>query len=234
MRRHEKEMADRLDAMSVEQARREIASGAFGDIGSPNHTFAASLLSARETSLREARGAEIVSLLRQQSSNTGTAVADTAGDPSVKVATWKEIEKEYGISKKTFGKKINFVKDAFKRQIISRDIEQAYSLAFNGFNKPAVILAGGIIEELLRLYIESKGITLHKNTLDFYIRTCEEKGILKKAIHKLADSFREFRNLVHLQREESPRHSISKSTAKSAVASVFTIINDFSTEPLKI
>ncbi len=141
--------------------------------------------------------------------------------------TWKDIEKEYNVSKKAFGKKINFVQDDYKRKVIFRDMEQAYFLAFNGYNKPAVILAGGVIEELLRLYLDCKGVKSENNTLDSYIKTCAEKGLLKKAIHKLADSFREFRNLVHLQREESPRHSISTSTAKSSVASVFTIINDF-------
>jgi hypothetical protein len=171
---------------------------------------------------------QLSSMLHQRAINPGTAL-DTVGYPSEKGDTWKNIEKEYGVSKKAFGKKINFVKDDFKRKIIFRDIEQAYFLAFNGFSKPAVILAGGVIEELLRLYIESKGIKSQNNTLESYIKTCAEKGILKKAIHKLADSFREFRNLVHLQREESPKHSISTPTGKSAVASVFTIINDFGT-----
>lgn len=166
--------------------------------------------------------------LIQRAVNSRAAI-DTAPRKIEKTVTWKDIEKEYGVSKKAFGIKINFVKDAFKRKIIFRDIEQAYFLAFNGYSKPAVILAGGVIEELLRLYIESKSIKSENNTLDSYIRTCAEKGILKKAIHKLADSFREFRNIVHLKREESPRHSISTPTAKSAVASVFTIINDFDT-----
>jgi hypothetical protein len=157
------------------------------------------------------------------------AAIDTVARNTEKTDTWKDIEKEYGVSKKAFGKKINFVKDDFKRRVLFRDIEQAYFLAFNGYSKPAVILAGGVIEELLRLYLECKGIKSENNTLDSYIRTCAEKGLLKKAIHKLADSFREFRNLVHLQREESSRHSISTPTAKSAVASVFTIINDFDT-----
>lgn len=140
---------------------------------------------------------------------------------------WKDIEKEYDISKRTFGKKINFVKEDFKRKIIFRDIEQAYFLASNGFCKPAVILAGGVIEELLRLYLESNDIKLSDNTLHYYIKTCVDKGILKTAIHKLADTFREFRNIVHLAKEESPRYTISRPTAKSAVASIFTIANDF-------
>ncbi|MCK9391927.1 MAG: hypothetical protein M0Q01_10255 [Syntrophales bacterium] len=140
---------------------------------------------------------------------------------------WKEIEKEYDISKRTFGKRINFVKDPFKRNIIFRDIEQAYFLASNGFCKPAVILAGSVIEELLRLYLESKRINLTDNTLNYYIKTCIDKHILKKEINKLADTFREFRNIVHLAKEESKRNTISRPTAKSAVASIFTIANDF-------
>jgi hypothetical protein len=154
---------------------------------------------------------------------------ETVARNTGKRGIWEDIEKEYGVSKKAFGRKINFVKDDFKRSVIFRDIEQAYFLAFNGYSKPAVILAGGVIEELLRLYLDSKDIKAENDTLDSYIKTCAEKRILKKAIHKLADSFREFRNLVHIQREESPRHSISTSTSKSAVASVFTIINDFDT-----
>ena len=65
--------------------------------------------------------------------------------------SWDDIETEYHISKRSFGKKINFVKDEFKRKIIFRDIEQAHFLASNGYYKPAVILAGGVTEELLRL-----------------------------------------------------------------------------------
>jgi hypothetical protein len=170
---------------------------------------------------------QLSSTLRQWEVNPGTP-KDITYRRSRKTDIWNDIKKEYGISKRAFCKNINFIKDDFKRKVILRDVEQAYYLAFNGFNKPAVILAGGVIEELLRLYIESKGIKSQNNTLESYIKTCAEKGILKKAIHKLADSVREFRNLVHLQREESPRYSISTPTAKNAVASVFIIINDFS------
>lgn len=170
---------------------------------------------------------QLSSALRQREVNPGTPI-DIAGRTSTKTDIWRNIQKEYGISKRAFCKKINFVKDDFKREVILRDLGQAYYLAFNGFNKPAVILAGGVIEELLRLYLENKGIKSKKDTLESYIITCAEKGILKKAIQKLADSVREFRNLVHLQREKSPRYSISIPTAKNAVASVFIIINDFS------
>lgn len=82
---------------------------------------------------------------------------------------WNEIEKDYDINKRAFGKKINFVTDKFKREIIFRDVGQAYMLAKIGFPKPAVILAGSIIEELLRLYLKHKKTTISNKTFDGYI-----------------------------------------------------------------
>jgi len=140
---------------------------------------------------------------------------------------WREIEKDYRVSKLSFGKKINFVTDKFKRKVLFRDIEQAFVLANDGFAKPAVILVGGVIEELLRLYLSYKNITPSTNSLDSYIKACENGGLLKSAIQKLADFVRHFRNLVHLEREISKRDTISQATAKGAVASIFTIVNDF-------
>lgn len=139
---------------------------------------------------------------------------------------WKEIEKDYGIDKRTFGKKVNFVKDAFKRKVIFRDIEHAYSLACGGFSKPSVILAGGVIEEILRIYLQFKKVTPSRNSFDEYVKACEQNGLLKSAIHRLTDSVRHFRNIVHLEKENSARATLSKATAKGAVASIFTIVND--------
>jgi len=140
---------------------------------------------------------------------------------------WRDIKNDYRETKRVFGKKINFVTDAFKREVLFRDIEQAYYLANIGFSKPAVILAGSVIEELLRLYLKSKSITPVKDNFDGYIRTCENKRLLKSAIHRLSDSIRQFRNLVHLKKEVTSRYTISVATAKGAVASIFTIANDF-------
>ena len=89
--------------------------------------------------------------------------------PSVKPKSkdiWNDIEKDYDITKRMFGKKINFVGDQFKRQILFRDVEHAYVLANLGFSKPAVILAGGIIEELLSLYLQHKKIKPNGKTFN--------------------------------------------------------------------
>jgi hypothetical protein len=142
---------------------------------------------------------------------------------------WDAIKNEYDISKNDFGKKINFVKDLFKRKVIFRDVEDAFVLAWGGFPKAAIILAGGVIEELLRLYLEHKNVQAERDDFFNYIKACQEKKppLLKSGISKLSDSVREWRNLVHLSIEEPKRHTISKATAKGAVSSIFIIANDF-------
>jgi len=140
---------------------------------------------------------------------------------------WAEIKKDFDVNKRAFGLKIHFVKDKFKKKIIFRDIGHAYLLAEKGFSKPALILAGGVIEELLRLYLDHKKISPSNNTFDEYIKACEKHGLLKSGISNLSHSFRYFRNIVHLEKEMSSKYTISKATAKGAVSSIFTISNDF-------
>jgi len=140
---------------------------------------------------------------------------------------WESIRSEYGISKKDFGKKINFVSDSFKRKIIFRDIEHSFVLASQGFSKSALILAGGVIEELLKLYLEYNKIQTKNMRFVDYIKACDDNRLLKRRVSRLTDSIRDFRNLVHLDNEETKSHTVSKATAKGAVASIFTISNDF-------
>ena len=140
---------------------------------------------------------------------------------------WEAIRGEYDISKMDFGKKINFVSGSFKRDVIFRDVEHAFVLASQGYSKPALILAGGVIEELLRQYLEHKGIKPKNKRFVDYIKACEDNDLLKRGVSRLSDSIRDFRNLVHLDNEKTKRHTISKATAKGAVSSIFTIANDF-------
>lgn len=141
---------------------------------------------------------------------------------------WDKIEKEYHISKRTFGKKINFIKDKYKRSIIFRDVEHAYTLAKFGYCKPAAILAGGVIEELLRLYLKQKDIKPQgRGTFEDIIKTCQSNSLFQNAITPLSESVRYFRNVVHLAREKTKKDAVSMSAAQGVVASIFTIVNDF-------
>ena len=140
---------------------------------------------------------------------------------------WSDIFEDFEVTKRTFGKNINFVTDSHKRKAIFRDIEQSYVLSKNGYYKPAVILAGSVIEELLRLYLKTKKVKPANNTFDEYIKACENSGFLKGAVNRLSDSVRQFRNLVHLQKETSTKHKITKAAAKNAVSSIFIVSSDF-------
>lgn len=140
---------------------------------------------------------------------------------------WEEIKNEFEYSKNKFGKKINFVKDPFKRKIIFRDIAQSYYLAKKGCYKPGVILAGGVIEELLKLFLEKNKVKPRSDSFNDYIKCCEQYNLLKAGISRLSDSVRQFRNLVHVNNEKTNKYTLSKATAIGAVTSVFTIANDF-------
>ena len=95
---------------------------------------------------------------------------------------WKDILSEYGISKQIFGRKINFIHDKYQRKIIFRDVEDAYLLCKNGFSKSEEILAGSVIEELLRQYLISNGQKPSNNTFDVYIKTCNDNNLLEKPL----------------------------------------------------
>lgn len=146
--------------------------------------------------------------------------------PNLKVI-WADIKKDYGISKPAFGRKINFVKDDAKRSVIFRDVAHAHFLAKSDFGKPSVILVGSVIEELLRLYLDHKGVAPKEDTFKSYLNACRNKDLLKSAINQLSDSVREFRNLIHLKNEVDEKYEISQATAIGAVTIIFTLCHDF-------
>ena len=55
-----------------------------------------------------------------------------------------------------------------------------------------------IVEDLLRLHPVHKNVKPSRNKLETYIKACEDNGLLKTAIHNLADSVRQFGNIIHL------------------------------------
>lgn len=168
--------------------------------------------------------------------NPNSQKPSTLNDPDIKFTKksefnekliWEEIKTEFNYPKIKFAKKINFINDKFKRKIIFRDIAQSYYLVKMGCYKPGIILAGGVIEELLKLFLEKNGKKPKSNNFNDYIKSCEQLGLLKSGISKLSHSVREFRNLVHLDNEKSNKHTLSKTAAIGSVSSIFTIADDF-------
>lgn len=141
---------------------------------------------------------------------------------------WVVIRKDRRLSKSGFAKKIKFVSEQFRRQIILRDVAHAYYLAYHGFYKPAVILAGSVIEELLRQYLIHNGL-LDANSKSFrkYIEICKEEGILKSGTISLNESMRHFRNQVHMSKEKTKKDEMKEEHAINAVLSIFILIDDF-------
>lgn len=148
--------------------------------------------------------------------------------PSMK-ELWDQIEKDCGDSKVKFGRSINFVKDKYAREAIFRDIAHAQGCLKSGFYKPAAILAGGVVEELLRRYLIHKGFPPkpREATFHLYIDACQEHGLIKRALVRVTGSVQDFRNLVHLKEETSKRHAISRSTAAGMIHAIFTLSHDF-------
>lgn len=139
---------------------------------------------------------------------------------------WLKIKEEFGISKRMFSKKVKALTgDDYKRSAILRDVTHAYLLSHSRFYKEAVIVSGGVIEELLRLYLNQEGIKPPTKNFSGFIKACEDNGLLMKGIQGLTHFVREFRNLVHIEREKSSREAVSKSTAKSALSSIFSVVS---------
>jgi hypothetical protein len=65
MSESDKKFIAKLEAMPLEQARRELASGTFGRVGSPNHSFALSWLAVKEAEFRDSREASFQRSMRR-------------------------------------------------------------------------------------------------------------------------------------------------------------------------
>lgn len=63
-------LIEELEAMSLDQARKTIASGQLGAIGSPNHSVASEWLAAREATARDTREDASLSVARKALSNS--------------------------------------------------------------------------------------------------------------------------------------------------------------------
>jgi hypothetical protein len=70
MKSNEKHIIEKLESMSLEDARVAIATGIVGDVGSPNHAFAISWLSVKEAASRDAKEAETLSIARKALRNS--------------------------------------------------------------------------------------------------------------------------------------------------------------------
>jgi len=60
MNKHDSNLVERLESMTIDKARKAIAAKEFGDIGSPNHSFSLSWIEAKQEETREKREKRIL------------------------------------------------------------------------------------------------------------------------------------------------------------------------------
>ncbi|MBU1101961.1 MAG: hypothetical protein KKA84_16310 [Bacteroidetes bacterium] len=144
-----------------------------------------------------------------------------------KMNVWDDIKGDYELTKREFGKRINFITDKDIRTIIFRDVEQAYYLYKNSIYKPAIILSGSVIEEILRQLLLANSITPKNNSFDHYLKICQDNKILEVSVNRLLDSARHFRNYIHIENEGSKKNKVSKPLANTVVSSLFVFVSGF-------
>ena len=67
---NEKYIIDKLQSMTIKEARRAIATGKFGSVGGKDHAFASNLLSAKEAEERDGLDFRIESMSRKALRNS--------------------------------------------------------------------------------------------------------------------------------------------------------------------
>ncbi len=138
---------------------------------------------------------------------------------------WMQINKDFSLTKKEFGKRINFIENVITRKIIFRDVEQAYFLLRAGFYKSSVILAGGVMEEILRQLLTLKEEAAENLNFNDLIKKCSHKGLLSIPGNQLTESARYFRNTVHIHNEVKQNNRITKAIAHSAFSAIFVLVD---------
>jgi|GEM_PF-2681643 hypothetical protein len=157
-----------------------------------------------------------------------------SGSIKTSVNPWTEIQAEYDYSKLKFARQVNFL-PPFKRGIVIRDVVQAFSCLKMGFYKPATILSGGVIEEILRLYLKHNGYPTKNERgnkrFEELVNDCKQYKLVGAGIANLAHAFRDFRNFAHLAKETKQR-SIDRPTAIGAVSAIFSVASNLLKPPV--
>lgn len=182
-------------------------------------------------------------LLTGSSGASGWAQAFTSDDAASGVAgydMWEQVTEEFAVTKRKLAKRIPYVLNRKVRAIIYRDIEDAMRCKQHSLWKPSVILAGGVVECLMRNLVDSVGDekkvrTAYKEffperkhkkpeTLEEYIGVCRHLGLVDGSIADLLSAVRGWRNLVHPDKERRSALKPDKNMAETALRSIFQLV----------
>jgi len=133
----------------------------------------------------------------------------------------KILKDKYDFPMSKIGKKLNFIDDQELKKIIIRDVKDVIICINNKQHKPVLILIGGILEGILDYRISlfkkedinnafeiiNKARTdnnlnrVRKNSFEYYIEVSRELEIISSKATKVGHNIRDYRNLIHPQKE---------------------------------
>jgi hypothetical protein len=140
---------------------------------------------------------------------------------------------------------LSFVSDEKLRRILERDYLELIRVRSVSASKSRLILAGGLIEGLLldglerppRKALQAKLAEKDRNgnvpplsdwSLVGLIRVASELGFISTGTQKMCDFARDFRNLIHPDKERSGDYVVGTHEASGAESAVHAVIRDLS------
>ena len=117
------------------------------------------------------------------------------------------------------------------RQILVSDFRDLQGCLEDGLWKPAVVLAGSIIEAVLFDFLVSEGTKVEEITtltLGGLISRARTKSVINEKTEKISSAIKDYRNLIHPGRSLADGVSANQATAEIANALLSLVLDDIS------
>ncbi len=117
------------------------------------------------------------------------------------------------------------------RQILISDFRDLQGCLEDGLWKPAVVLAGSIIEAVLFDFLVSEGVAaedIEGVTLGGLISRAKAKSVIDEKTEKISSAIKDYRNLIHPGRSLADGVSANQATAEIANALLSLVLDDIS------
>lgn len=232
----------------LEKAHRHaVDRGSHGGLGFPPDFFASTGLEPKQ--IRAAIDRLILRQLMKRSGGMGCALTDygmnVAEDPNAldaELPVGPPIETELPQDVvENFGAivdaSLDFMKDADLRRIVERDLEELAGALKGGLFKTVGILCGGILEAVLIDVLERKASIAQSYmgqnkkfpadaSLDKLVEIGAGEGLLEPQAVTMVGQVRDFRDLVHPDRERRFKPKVDDATAYAHIALVRLVLRD--------
>jgi hypothetical protein len=117
------------------------------------------------------------------------------------------------------------------RKILISDFRDLQGCLENGLWKPAVVLAGSIIEAVIFDFLVSEGVAIEdisNVTLGGLISRAKDKSVINEKTEKISSAIKDYRNLIHPGRSVADGLSAEQATAEIASSLLSLVLDDIS------